>query len=350
MLWIILKELFTVAFWPSKSGLLVSSRKKTFDQLLIMAGWIIVTFFLFNSIPHSIEVVLQYERGGLAQVKASMMALAIEFIPAFAFMIGLHNKTLEEGKRHILMWMSGPFILLTFHIQLSYYAGEKTITIWALELALILPYGAMVGTIAIAFLHTSFKTSANVLAEQIKEAAEAARAEAEIRITTLEESWRKVQAEKEELTDRLQKWQEWGTGAQSGNAVMQARIAELETQNASMQSEFVAERDALLAEFETQLQKKLRRQEEELRRSFEIQAVASGTALVTVGRGAADGGALDSGFFRATFQKTPAVAVLQEAFLAGVPESTLKSWVQRYTDWKWADVSSQVREGATAKG
>jgi hypothetical protein len=61
--------------------------------------------------------------------------------------------------------------------------------------------------------------------------------------------------------------------------------------------------------------------------------------------GAADGGTPSPDFFRLKFQQQPAVALLQEALLAGVTESTLKSWVQRYAKhWKWAEVAPQVRQ------
>jgi hypothetical protein len=61
--------------------------------------------------------------------------------------------------------------------------------------------------------------------------------------------------------------------------------------------------------------------------------------------GAADGGVPSPDYFRAKFQQQPSVAILQEAYLVGVAEGTLKSWVLRYAkQWKWAEVAPQVRQ------
>jgi hypothetical protein len=71
-------------------------------------------------------------------------------------------------------------------------------------------------------------------------------------------------------------------------------------------------------------------------------ATRSSDALAS---GAADGGTPSPDFFRLKFQQQPSVALLQEALLGGVTESTLKSWVQRYAkQWKWAEVAPQVRQ------
>src|SRR5437868_83275 len=139
MIWIVLREIVSVLFWPKGSGLVGASKKQSFDQLRVAGGGGIIAFFLSVSIPHSIELIVFYEHGEWALPKAFAMAFAIELIPAFSFLVGLHNQSLESYKRYILLGLSIPFIALVLHLQYSYYFGPREVKIWAIELAAVLP-------------------------------------------------------------------------------------------------------------------------------------------------------------------------------------------------------------------
>jgi flagellar biosynthesis chaperone FliJ len=190
MIWVFVKEVLAVMFWPKGSDLLKAGKKQTFDQLMVIAGWTLVAFFLWVSIPHSVEIILLYEHGDWALVKAITMAAAIELIPAFTFMLALHHTSLESAKRYLLMGLAAPLVLLVLHIQYSYYFGTKEIQIWALELAAVLPYGILVGTVAIAFLGSAFQKANAVLTEKIKQAVEA-----------VEAQWREIVEQKEQTLE-----------------------------------------------------------------------------------------------------------------------------------------------------
>lgn len=190
MIWVFIKEILAVMFWPKGSDLLKAGKKQTFDQLMVITGWTLVAFFLWVSIPHSVEIILLYEHGDWALIKAIAMAAAIELIPAFTFMLALHHTSLESSKRKLLMGLAAPLVLLVLHIQYSYYFSSKEIQIWALELAAVLPYGILVGTVAIAFLGSAFHQASAALTEKIKQAVEA-----------VEAQWREIVEEKEQILE-----------------------------------------------------------------------------------------------------------------------------------------------------
>lgn len=124
------------------------------DAYLLLASWMLAIFLLCVSIPHSIEVIAQKEHGAgdWPGIKAALMALAIETVPALAILIALHNRQITTTQRRWLYGLSAPFVALVFHLQYIYYAGIKTEPLHPVELALILPYGVIVSSILIAFL------------------------------------------------------------------------------------------------------------------------------------------------------------------------------------------------------
>jgi hypothetical protein len=198
MIWVLIKEVVSVLFWPKTSGLVGATKKKSFDQLLVAGGWGIVAFFLWVSIPHSIELILLYEHGDWALPKAGLMAFAIELIPSFTFLVGLHNQTLESYKRYTLMGLSVPFVALVLHLQYSYYFGPKEVRIWAIELAAVLPYGILVGTISIAFLREGFTRTLNLIEKRVREAEAAVEGRYRLIVAAQEEALEATRRELEE--------------------------------------------------------------------------------------------------------------------------------------------------------
>lgn len=352
MIWVILKEIWFFLAQPDKSRL----QLKSFASWMLVAYWAVMGFLLYVSIPHSKTIIQHYEPGG--DSVATSMAVATELVPALAFLVGMHFQSLGWRLRALLMGLSAPFVALVFLLQLAAFGGVQNHPIDPSWLAAILPYGVIVTAIGIAIVAGHVIQHRDELAGRINAAVEAARAEAETRIKALEQSQQKVEAEKVELTEKLQKWEQWGAGAHAGNQAMQAKIAELETQIDSMQIVFASEREALLDEFETRLAEALKRKEAELRRQFEtmqraaepareplqFQKPVSNRPVEPVQTSAADGGAsVPVEAFRERFKTEPSIELLREAYLAGISDSTLKTWVQRYTSMKWSEISAQVK-------
>jgi len=128
--------------------------QKSFNGLLVAATWLLALALLSVSVPHTVEIITLYERGEWAarEAKAIAMSLVLEIIPALTLLTALHNATLTLKQRQILAGLSFPFVLLTLHIQFSYYAGPTGWPIYPLELALPLPYGVLVCSAIIAFV------------------------------------------------------------------------------------------------------------------------------------------------------------------------------------------------------
>jgi hypothetical protein len=128
--------------------------QKSFNGLLVAATWLLALALLSVSVPHTVEIITLYERGEWAarEAKAIAMSLVLEIIPALTLLTALHNTTLTLKQRQILAGLSFPFVILTLHIQFSYYAGPTNWPIYPLELALPLPYGVLVCSAIIAFV------------------------------------------------------------------------------------------------------------------------------------------------------------------------------------------------------
>ena len=99
--------------------------QKSFNGLLVAATWLLALALLSVSVPHTVEIITLYERGEWAarEAKAIAMSLVLEIIPALTLLTALHNTTLTLKQRQILAGLSFPFVVLTLHIQFSYYAG-----------------------------------------------------------------------------------------------------------------------------------------------------------------------------------------------------------------------------------
>jgi hypothetical protein len=155
----LVKELFLLAFWreATLAGWKAGWREKKRPGLiatLVGAGWILTLALLVVSIPHSVEVIFEHERGATAYrvVKAVLLAVAIEVVPALLVLTAFHTRALRLEEKGVLLGLALPFLVLTTHMQLRYYGQNQTLAVQDWELALVLPVGALVGAVLVALL------------------------------------------------------------------------------------------------------------------------------------------------------------------------------------------------------
>ncbi len=155
----LIKEFFLTLFWREAElkGWKLIWKPKTkpgFVTALVGASWILTIALLVVSIPHSVEIIYEHERGPLEYrlLKATLLAVAIEVVPALLVLTALHTRHLESHEQYALFGMAAPFLALTIHAQWRYYGQSSAWILQDWELALVLPGGALVGAVLIAFL------------------------------------------------------------------------------------------------------------------------------------------------------------------------------------------------------
>lgn len=144
------------------------TRQWELSSFLVLATWAATVGLLIVSIPHSIKVLRDADKGH-EEITATALAIIVELVPALLLLIALHAHGLEKSLRYWIGGMSIPFVLLVVHIQYVYYAGETNAQIAAWEPSLILPYGIVCFAIAMAIILNSQKrekTAVEMLTEE----------------------------------------------------------------------------------------------------------------------------------------------------------------------------------------
>lgn len=142
-------------FWQYVTDLFWNKPVKvTFDRAALAALWALLIFLLAVSIPHSIEVVFGFERGPVdaREFKAFLISASVEIITALVLLICLHKSPLSWWGRSGLVIIVSPFLALALHLQWVYYDPTGAWPLIPIELALTMPYGAVVITLTIGVM------------------------------------------------------------------------------------------------------------------------------------------------------------------------------------------------------
>jgi len=370
-MWLLLKEVWHVVIGDGKGKLKI----KGFAGGLQAAYWLTLLFVLYVSVPHAVAVLEHYEPGG-NELNAVCMALAIELVPALAFLVAMHFVGLRWEVRTLLIVLALPFVVLSFLIQSEAFdrAGKHSLDAWILALAL--PYGVIVTSLGIAIITSYVSRHKDNIADQVRTAVEAVEgrwremyeqglARANSQIEAYKQDCVRLQEQLKHKQALLEQPDPLRSIAEQQLEETRQALADEKTAHGEARVEARTEVERLFEQLEAErrgkavLETKLGQAEGALQAMQISQSQQRQPQIASVQKrfnppmqtsdAPSDGDANDEvkAMHRALkerFKSDPSVQILREAYNAGVGELTLKSWVRRDgAGLIWGEISDQVR-------
>lgn len=282
--------------------------------------------FLILTVSHSANVLIPSEKW---EPLAWGLAIAVDAATAYAAFVATDSKLKKGPRIWAGVWLAG-LLVVGYGFNYAYYATTDARG-WAWALSLIFPLSlAVLGAIKSGLL------SKEDAPEGLPDATTPGGEDAPALKDMLAEMQKQLTARMQERDAAMQQW----TSQMQG--WMQSQMQAVDEKLAAQRQELASERGTLIRELEGRLGAATR--------TFASRAQTAPRSIAPDASetGAADGGNPGPEYYRMQFQADPSARILQEAWLAGVKERTLQSWVARYGNgMQWGEIASEVKAART---